>query len=111
MDAKRRKALIEAYKARKCEMGIVTVTCKYCGELYALAVKDAPAAINSHRFRLEARMHENKDLQSLWDKYGSDAFSFSLAKRIECKDDEDCEVKLSKLLEDYLDSNPGARSL
>jgi group I intron endonuclease len=40
---------------------------------------------NFHRFKLRQNMHENSRLQNAWNKYGEDAFEFSIIELVSDK--------------------------
>ena len=70
MDMKRKMELLNEWKNRRPEMGLIAITCKSTGELFVDISTDTQFAFNSHRFKLSANFHPNKRLQQLWQQYG-----------------------------------------
>ena len=69
MDIKRKKELLEAYKSRHPEMGVISYRCKETGEVFLGISKDTKSGFNSNNMKLAANWHPNKRLQELWNKY------------------------------------------
>ena len=80
MDKAQRKALVEEWKNRCPEMGVISIRCKATGEAFLGASKDTKADFNSNRFQLSAGMHPNKRLAELWNQYGEGGFELSVVK-------------------------------
>ncbi len=70
MDIKRKKELLESYKNRHPEMGVISYCCKKTGQVFLGISKDTKTAFNSINTKLAANWHPNKQLQELWNKYG-----------------------------------------
>ena len=68
MDTKRKKELLEAYKNRHPEMGVISYRCKETGEVFLGISKDTKSDFNSTNMKLAANWHPNKRLQELWNK-------------------------------------------
>lgn len=112
MDIKRKKELLESYKNRRPEMGVISYCCKETGEVFLGISNDTKAGFNSTNVKLEAKRHPNKKLQVLWDNYGSDGFEQSVIKVLKYDDpNEDHTAKLESLREQCLAANPNARRI
>lgn len=74
MDKIRKKELLEAYKHRHPEMGVISYRCKVTGEVFLGISKDTKSDFNSTNMKLAANRHPNKRLQELWNKFGSEGF-------------------------------------
>lgn len=112
MDIKRKKELLDAWKNRHPEMGVISIRCKSTGDLFLGISKDTRADFNSNRFKLSANGHPNRQLQELWNRYGEPNFEFSVAKILKYEsptDDHTDELKL--LLERCLMEAPQARRI
>lgn len=97
MDIKKRKELVEEYKNRQLEMGVICLTCKSSGESFLDVCKDTKVGFNSARAKLGMNSHPNKQLQQLWDKYGAEDFDFSVIRVLEydnVNDNHDDELEL-----------------
>ncbi len=103
MDTKRKKELLEAYKNRHPEMGVISYRCKETGEVFLGISKDTKSGFNSNNMKLAANWHPNKRLQELWNKYGSEGFELSVI--------EDYTAKLESLREQCLAADPNARRI
>jgi len=109
MDKKRKKELLEEYKHRRPEMGVISFRCKETGEAFLGISKDTNADFNSISMKLTAKLHPNKRLQELWDKYGSEGFELSVVKVLKYDDPtEDYTAKLEGLREECLAADPKA---
>ena len=86
MNTERRKQLLEEYKNRKPEMGILSFNCNATGEKYLCQSKDMNAHINSNVFQLSAKTHPNKKLQELWNQYGKAGFKISVMRVLKYED-------------------------
>lgn len=78
MDKNRKRELLEEYKNRKPEMGIVAIYCIPTDEIFLGIAKDTRAIINSHSVKLAYDYHPNSYLQGLWNTYGKEQFKISV---------------------------------
>ncbi len=112
MDIKRKKELLEIYKNRHPEMGVISYSCKETGEVFLGISKDTKSDFNSTNAKLSANLHPNKQLQELWNIYGSVGFELSVIKVLKYDDpNEDHTEKLEILREQCLAANPNARRI
>lgn len=112
MDKNRKKELLEAYKNRLPEMGVISYYCKVTNEVFLGISKDTKSDFNSNNFKLAANWHPNKLLQELWNKYGQENFELSVIKVLKYDDlHEDHTEKLESLREQCFVDNPNARRM
>jgi hypothetical protein len=112
MDIKRKKELIEAYKNRRPEMGVISYCCKETGEVFLGISKDTKSDFNSINMKLSTSWHPNKQLQELWNQYGPEGFELSVVKVLKYDDpNEDHTAKLESLREQCLAADPNARRI
>ncbi len=112
MDKGRRKELIEMYKNRKPEMRVISYRCKATGNVFLGISKETRADFNSNNFKLNAKLHPNKHLQELWNKYGADSFEMNVVKFLEYEEPgDDHTEELELLLEICLSEDPDAVKL
>lgn len=112
MDIRRKKELLELYRNRRPEMGVISYRCKETGEAFLGISKDTRADFNSTNMKLEANWHPNKRLQELWNQYGADGFELSVVKVLKYDDPhEDHTEKLESLREQCLVADPNARRI
>lgn len=112
MDIKRKKELLEAYKNRHPEMGVISYRCMETGEVFLGISKDTKSGFNSNNMKLSANWHPNKRLQELWNKYGSEGFELAVIKVLKYDDPHaDHTAKLESLREQCLAANPNARRI
>ena len=112
MDTKRKQDLLDAWKNRHPEMGVISFQCKATGEIFLAVATDIPAKFNRIRFQLSAGNCPNKRLQELWAQYGEDSFELQVVKRLEYDDpNEDHQEELDKLCELCLLENSKARRI
>ncbi len=112
MDMKKKKELLEAYKNRHPEMGVISYFNKETSQVFLGISIDTKASFNSTNVKLKANMHPNKELQELWNKYGAESFELSVIKVLKYEDpNEDHTAKLEDLREKCLAANPEARRI
>ena len=112
MDNKRRKELLQSYKFRRPEMGVISYYCKETGDTFLDTSHDTKASFNSTNMKLAANWHPNKQLQELWNKYDREAFELSVVEVLKYDDpNEDYTAELEEILKQCLTANPGARRL
>ena len=112
MDMQRKKQLLEEYKNRKPEMGIISFFCAATEETFLCLSKDTKAGINSNRFKLSINWHPNKRMQALWNQYGETNFKISVIRVLKYEDPHaDHTKELEELLIQCLDLNKGARRM
>lgn len=100
MDSSRKKELLQQWKNRRPEMGIISFRCRETGEAFLGISKDTKADINSNRFRLSMGMHPNKRLAELWNEYGEEGFECSVVKILKIENpDDDYTEELEQLRE------------
>lgn len=63
MNIDRRKELLESYKNRRPEMGLISYRCTTTGHNFVNYAPDTKAAFNSTSFKLSTGSHPNKQLQ------------------------------------------------
>lgn len=109
MDKTQKKALVEEWKNRRPEMGVISLRCEATGEVFLGASKDTKAGFNGLRAKLSGGVHPNKHLTALWKEYGEAGFTFSTAAVLEYEDpQEDHTEELETLLELCLTEQPEA---
>ena len=104
MDKAQRKAMVEQWKLRRPEMGVISIRCKATGEAFLGASKDTKADFNSNRAKLSMGSHPNKRLAALWGQYGEEALvGWSVPKILDYENPEDDHTaELEKLREQCL---------
>lgn len=112
MNKERKKELLEAYKNRKPEMGIIYFKC-IPTETYFLGISvDTKADLNSITVRLETSWHSNKELTKLWKEYGKEVFEIGVLEVLPYKEDQqDYQKELETLCEEKLNAIKNARRL
>jgi len=93
----RKLELKRLYKETKPQMGVMKIECLENGEIFIEAGQNIPGRFNRYKFELKHGAHQSKDLQSDWNKFGSDSFRFELLE--ELKDPESDRYALNKQLE------------
>ena len=112
MDIERKKQLLEEYKNRKPEMGVISFRCIATEEAFLGISKDTRADFNGTRFKLLANSHPNKQLQNLWNQYGESGFELSVLKVLKYDDPQvDHTEKLEELREQCLTKDSQARRI
>lgn len=84
----RKKELKELYKQMKPEMGVFAVKCTVNNKYYMESSPNLKGRINSTVFKLNAKIHPNKELQEDWNRYGEDRFNISIIDTLKYSEDE-----------------------
>lgn len=113
MDIKRKRELLEEYKNRRPQMGVISFKCVATGEAFLGISTDTKADFNSTRFKLSTSGgYPNKQLQALWNEFGESGFEISVLKELEYGDpNEDYTKKLEELREQCFARDPQTRRL
>ncbi len=83
-----KKELKQQYKMMKPAMGIFTIRSKSSDKCYLEATPNLTGAINGAKFKLEAGVHVNRELQKDWNEYGENGFTFEVLETLEPDRDE-----------------------
>lgn len=111
MDNLRKKELLEAYKNRERQMGVITFKC-LANDISFFGISiDAQTELKSNKAKLAMNYHLNEELQSLWNEYGADKFTYGLVKELKEKDQEANYHKQLEVMLDVFLSEPKARML
>lgn len=78
MDLNRKKQLLQEYKNRRPEMGVISLRRKTTGESFLGISRKTRADFNGIQCRLDGNTHPNKHLQALWNAYGMRDFEHAL---------------------------------
>ncbi len=112
MDIKRKRQLLEEYKNRRPEMGVISYRCIATNESFLGISKDTKADFNSTSVKLAANYHPNKRLQELWNHYGMEGFELSVVKTFKYENPaDDHTVELEALREQCLAHDKHARRI
>lgn len=112
MDIKRKRQLLEEYKNRRPEMGVISYRCIVTNESFLGISKDIKADFNSIRYKLATNWHPNKQLQELWNQYGESGFELSVLKDLKYEDPKaDYTDELEALREQFLTQDKQARRI
>ena len=80
MDIKRKKELLESYKNRHPEMGVISYCCKETGEIFLGISKDTKADFNSTNMKLSANWHLIKNYRNFGTNMARKALNYQLSK-------------------------------
>lgn len=104
MDIKKRKELINDYKNRHPEMGIILYKCIETNQSFLDISTDTNASFNRNSFQLSLGMHKNKELLRLWKIYGEKGFEVGVYKKLKYDNPSDDHTEeLEDLLEECLE--------
>lgn len=89
MDAQRRRALLEQYKNRRPEMGVVCLRCTQTGDSFFKPSRDTRVDFNSLRAKLNSGLHPNRRLTELWKRHGPEGFEWSVPEVLDYGDPQE----------------------
>jgi len=84
---KTKKELKEAYKQAKSPMGVFQIQNTMNGKVFIDNSLNIISKQNRHRAELKFGNHRNKELQTDWNKFGAESFTFEVLAEIEPKDE------------------------
>lgn len=87
-EIERRRILLEEYKNRRPEMGVICFRCVPTDDAFFYPSKDTKADKNSNRFKLASGFHPNRQLLALWKEHGEAQFELSVAQVLEYDEKE-----------------------
>lgn len=93
INSERKRELIKTYKQNPPPMGVVQVKCLVTGKSFVMAGFNTPGLINRNEMGLKFRSHVNREMQSDYDKYGADKFTFEVIDLLERKEDPEYDYK------------------
>ena len=100
MDKTRQTALKAAYRQQAPALGIIALKHLPSGCTLLERSRNAPGALNRHRFELALGTHRNARLQADWRRDGAAAFRFDIIDSVKPSGDPtfDAEAELDALL-------------
>ncbi|PKB21796.1 GIY-YIG nuclease family protein [Janthinobacterium sp. 64] len=100
MDKTRQTALKAAYRQQAPALGIIALRHLPSGCTLLERSRNAPGALNRHRFELALGTHRNARLQADWRRDGAAAFRFDIIDSVKPSSDPafDAEAELDALL-------------
>lgn len=87
-------------------MGVFVIRSTTAGKVYVEQAHDMQSAMNANRFKLNAGLHRNAELQRDWREYGEGDFTFAVLDTLEYSKDEtktDYSDDLLELREIWMD--------
>jgi hypothetical protein len=75
---KTKKEIKQEYKSMKFRQGIFQIVNLRDNRMYLGISSDLDRAFNSDKFKLNAGMHSNKQLQKDWDSLGAESFEYAV---------------------------------
>lgn len=109
MESNKKKELLEIYKNRNRDMGIICFRCLVTNESFLEITQDARATFNSIKVKLNMNFHPNKRLLELWQTYKEEGFDICLLHRFKYEDPtKNYKKELEKIRDHYLLNDPKA---
>ena len=86
-------------------MGVFSIRNMVSEKVFVGVGLDLMGIINSHKFQLKMGVHQNRRLQSDWNEFGSESFSFEILDQLEPREDasDDGRTDLAFLEELWLE--------
>ncbi|MDN2708661.1 GIY-YIG nuclease family protein [Janthinobacterium sp. SUN118] len=100
MDKTQQAALKAAYRQQAPALGIIALQHLPSGCVLLERSRNAPGALNRHRFELALGTHRNARLQADWRRDGAAAFRLAIIDTVQPDDDRavDADAELDALL-------------
>lgn len=95
----RRKQLKQEYKRVRPDMGVFMIRSNATGKVFVEQAQDLRSAMNANRFRLNAGLHRNRELQRDWQQYGEGDFTVAVLDTLEYAREESKTDYTDDLLE------------
>ncbi len=112
MNKDKRKQLIQEYKDRMPEMGVISYCCIATGDTFLGISSDIKADFNSTTNKLSSGYHPNRELLKLWNTYGEEGFELTIPKRLKYEDPKkDHKLALEELRDECLAQNALAKKI
>lgn len=112
MDKLHKKELINQWKNRKPEMGIIGFYFIETHELFLGISKDLSVGFNSAKFQLSLHSHPNMRMQELWNLYGENNVEYKVICKLKYDDPKENQTKnLKELLDICLLEDQKARRI
>ncbi len=112
MDNERKKQLMEEYKNRMPEMGVICVHCTATGDRFLGISNDTRADFNSVQAKLMLNGHPNKQMQALWNTHGAAGFEMTTLVKLKYDDPKENHTKeLEALREKCFAQDPSAKKI
>lgn len=73
---------VRAYKERRRQRGVFSVTCAATGERWVAATQNLETHQNGVWFTLRTGSHPNRALQAAWNAHGESAFSYDVLEEL-----------------------------
>lgn len=101
----RKIELKRQYKETKLQMGVLKIECLKNGKLFIESGQNIPGRFNRYQFELKHGVHQNAELQSDWNNFGSDAFKFELLEELKEPDENRSDIykQLERLKEKWIE--------
>jgi hypothetical protein len=84
---KSKKELKHAYQERRQQAGVFQIKNTANGKILLGSSLNLDGPLNSHRFMLSIGGHRNQALQSDWNIYGAETFTFEILEVVKVTDD------------------------
>ncbi|MHB1418386.1 MAG: GIY-YIG nuclease family protein [Bacillota bacterium] len=82
----KRKELKMAYKLNPRPMGVYQIKNLVNGKIFLGSAMNIPGKLNGDRFKLASKGHPNKSLQTDWELYGPDQFTFETLETLKAEE-------------------------
>lgn len=100
MDKSRKKEILNEWKNRKPEMGIIAFHFVEADETFLGISKDLSVGFNSSMFQLKLKSHPNQRMQELWNHVDEEGVELKIISKLKYDDPkEDHTKELKELLE------------
>jgi hypothetical protein len=100
---KTRKELKEEYKQMKFKMGVFQIKNTVNNKIFIGCSLDLKAIWHAQKLQLDIGIHTNSDLQSDWNKFGSENFIYEIIEEIKQTEDKPLDYgKEIKVLEEMI---------
>ncbi len=82
MNSQEKKAMMDAYKKQESVGGVYCITCAANGRKWMKRTRDLASVKNRYDFSVSIKSCPEPLIREDWEKYGADAFTFSVLEEL-----------------------------
>lgn len=97
-----KKQLKREYRESQRPMGVFLIRNTVNDKVFVVVGQDLPGNINRHRFQLKMGVHPNRRLQTEWNEFGGESFTFEIFDQLTPREDSNYDYREDLMLLEQL---------